>query len=148
MTRPGRPNLGAHHIDGLSGSASSKERVRVILETVIGKVTVKEGCEILGVSPARFAELRTEALQAAILGLEPKPVGRPRRRPSEADAEIAALKERVRSLEEDLVIAEARGVLGPGFLGGRLTVPPRADSKPGDAASRAVARKKGVQSEG
>jgi len=131
MTRPGRPNLGAHHVDGLEGSAASKERLRVILKTLSGEITVKEACSRLGLSPARFDELRTQALQAAVMGLEPKPMGRPRTVLSAEDATTRKLTARIQELEEDVVIAETRAELAE-VLGARSsTKAPKAEESSG-----------------
>ena len=39
----GRPNKGLGHVDGLDADAAQKERLRVILATLSGELTVNDG---------------------------------------------------------------------------------------------------------
>jgi hypothetical protein len=145
MNRPGRPNLGANHVDALSGSPMSKERLRMILLTLSGTLTVQKACARLGVSPARFATLRIEALQAAVDGLEPLPIGRPPRK--QADSATEALSAKVQALEEELRIAETRAEISA-ILPRSSEQPPgsrRASAGEGARARRPGARKKGAR---
>jgi hypothetical protein len=83
----GRPGLGVGHVDRLLGDEESKERLRVILRTTAGELTVEEACARLGIGESRFHEIRQAALQAALLALEVGPPGAPapslRRSPGE-----------------------------------------------------------------
>lgn len=92
MTTMGRPNKGVGHVDGLEGEDLQKERLRTILQTITGERTVQDACETLGIGRARFAELRSIALQSACDSLAPGKPGRPRTRDPERDAELAALR--------------------------------------------------------
>ena len=92
MTTMGRPNKGVGHVDGLEGEDLQKERLKTILETITGERTVQDACETLGIGRARFAELRSIALQGACDSLAPGRPGRPRTRDPERDAELAALR--------------------------------------------------------
>jgi hypothetical protein len=115
----GRPPKGAELVDGLESSSQAKERLKVILQTIAGELSVVDACARLNVSEARFHELRSEALHAAAAHLEPKPVGR---RPQQADAqaaETAALKEQIQELKIELratQIREELAILMPGVL--------------------------------
>jgi hypothetical protein len=102
----------------MDGSAEAKRRLKVILEVIAEKRTVKSACEELGLSEARYHELEWTALQGAVDSLEPKPAGRPPA-PNEIDPERAALEEEVRELRVNLRAAQIReeiAVLMPHLL--------------------------------
>src|SRR5262245_47139944 len=99
---PGRKPLGPRLAQHLEGSASAKERLEVILETIAGRLKVPQACERLGIGLAMFHRLRTEGLQAVLARLEPRPLGRPPRLMS-ADAEnISELTHVVQDLHLEL----------------------------------------------
>lgn len=117
----GRPNLGVGHVDHLVGSPHSKERLKAILQTILGELSVAEASEELGISPSRFAQLRESALFGALSALEPRPPGRPRTL-EEADVRaVRDLEAKITVLEKELVVNEARAELaiGLGREGGR-----------------------------
>jgi len=133
----GRPNKGLAHVDSLDAGAFEKDRLRVILATVTGEMSVTDGCETLGIGRAHFARIRTEALQGAIEALSPGRPGRPRR--AEPPAEVAAMKREItelrqqldkRVLERDLVVAMAGLEPSPEKGGGRQNQARRLSSKP------------------
>ena len=104
-----RPPEGPRLVRRLDGEAQAKERLEVILETVSGQLTVKEACEQLSISEARFHQLRQEALSSALKGLEPKARGRPKRAQASPEAErIAVLEAQVEGLETELLGARLR----------------------------------------
>jgi len=70
-----------------------------------------EACERLGISEQRFDQIRIEALQAAVHGLEPGAAGRPARVVSAAELEIEQLKERLTALEAERNAALLRAEL-------------------------------------
>lgn len=107
MTR-GRKPLGPKWVDTFEASGGAKRRLRLILETVAGQTSIPEACEALGVTEARFHEIRQEAIGAALQELEPKPPGRPPKVISEADARVAELEAEVRELRIDLRAAQVR----------------------------------------
>jgi len=104
----GRPPKGAGLVDGLESSALAKERLKIILQTIAGELSVVDACARLSVSEARFHELRAEALQAAAAQLEPKPAGRPAAIISREAQEAAALKAQIQELKIDLRAAQIR----------------------------------------
>ena len=106
----GRIPAGPEYVDvqHLHGSAQAKERLRVILETMMGKWRVGEACDRLGICEQRFRQLRAELLQAALERLEGRPAGRPRRRPTAAAAEVAALQEEIARLRRELDASKLR----------------------------------------
>ncbi len=102
-----RPPEGVGHVDRLDGPTELKHRLRVLLETLLGRVSVGQACEELGVSESRLHELRQQALVGALGALMPKPSGRP------ATADTTALREqelraRIGELEVDLQAALVR----------------------------------------
>ena len=50
----GRPPKGLSHVDSIPGDPEAKRRLKAILATMSGDLTVKEACEHLGVSESRF----------------------------------------------------------------------------------------------
>lgn len=73
-----RPNKGSAHVAKVQGDEVSKWRVAVILSTMPATRTVAEACHELGIRQTHFDNLRTQALQGAVEGLAPRPIGRPR----------------------------------------------------------------------
>lgn len=92
----------------MDGSEQAKMRLKVILEVIAGKRTVKSACEELSISDARYHELEREALQAAVDRLEPKPAGRPPTATLPSDPKLAALEEEVKELRVGLRAAQIR----------------------------------------
>jgi hypothetical protein len=106
--RKGRPAKGPKLVETLDGSEDAKRKLRIILETVTGKRSVEEACEVLGIGPAAFHKLRARTLQDAVHSLEPRPVGRPRKEVPKEATEIEALKAEVWQLKFDLQAARIR----------------------------------------
>lgn len=104
----GRPNKGVAHVDGCEGSARSKKRLQAVLRTISGELSVQEALSDLGIQRVQFADLRLRCLQGAVDALEPRPPGRPRKHDAETAQTIAALRERVASLERQLAKERAR----------------------------------------
>jgi hypothetical protein len=102
----GRRPSGPEYVEHLVGSAQAKERLRVVLETMAGRLRVGEACLLLKISEQRFHQLRAGLLQAALDELEPKPMGRPRR--AAVPAETALLMERLAERERELEAAQVR----------------------------------------
>src|SRR5438105_15685342 len=113
----GRYPSGPEYVDSLEGSEQAKKRLRVVLETMTGKLRVQEDCQILELSEQRFYQLREELLQAALERLEGRPAGRPRRPLAEEDPQLLAAK--VAELEAELRASSVREELAlalPGLL--------------------------------
>jgi hypothetical protein len=102
----GRTPSGPEVIEQLPGSAKAKERLRAILETMLGGLRVQHACDRLGISEQRFRQLREVLLQAGLASLEDRLAGRPRR-PAESE-ETAALRQRLAELERELQVAQVR----------------------------------------
>jgi len=107
----GRPRRGSDHVEGLDGSRVSKARLRALLLTMEGELSVKEGCGRLGIGPARFAALRGQMLGAALDALEPQSPGRPRKVRDEKSGRELELEERILELERELKATQVRAEL-------------------------------------
>ena len=94
-----------HHLDG---SARAKRRMEVILETIAGQRTVREACDCLGIEEAMFFRLRTQALQASVERLEPRPAGRPARGSSPELQQIVQLQHELAEKDLELKATEVR----------------------------------------
>jgi hypothetical protein len=143
MTR-GRPPKGLGHVDSLSGDAATKERMKVLLATLTGDLSVPAACTRLGLGESRFHELRHQALEAMHDGLIPRPAGRPPK-PPEEDEEVTQLKARIDWLEEELEISRLRTEIAmwkPSLLRDPISPPPeKGGSSP--RRSRRKRRRKG-----
>jgi hypothetical protein len=102
-----RPPDGVGHVDRLDGPEELKRRLRVLLETILGSVSVAQACEELGVSESRLHELRRQALVGALGALMPKPAGRPATAETTTERE-KNLEARIQELEVDLQAALVR----------------------------------------
>jgi hypothetical protein len=67
-------------VERLDGAEETKRRLALILETLTGQRSVAEVGHQLGLSARRLYELRFQALQDALDGLQPRPPGRPGQR--------------------------------------------------------------------
>ncbi len=99
----GRPPKGLSHVDSLPGDEASKAKLKTILATILGELTVAQARKRLGVSETRFHELRRQALEGMLSGVTPRPAGRPPA-PREPE-EVTELRERVAWLEEELEVS-------------------------------------------
>lgn len=104
----GRPPKGSSLVDGLEAPFEVKKRLKVILETLSGGLSVAEACKRLGVSETRLHELRQEALSAAAAGLQPKHAGRPRKETPQENSKIGQLEQEIRQLRLELRFAQTR----------------------------------------
>ncbi len=105
-----RPIVGPDLVDELEGNEEAKARLKTMLEQINGEVTVDEACAELGVARSTYFALRQRALSAAVIGLEPKPRGRPatRAETEEQERELAALKEQYEREFTELQMANLR----------------------------------------
>lgn len=103
----GRPPDGVSHVDRLEGPEELKRRLRLLLETIVGSVSVPQACAELGLSESRLHELRREALVGALGALMPRPSGRPAAAPVTTSREDE-LQSRVKELEVELQAAYVR----------------------------------------
>jgi hypothetical protein len=129
----GRIPAGPEYVEHLAGSDKAKERLRVLLETMLGKWRVQEACRRLDICEQRFRQLREEVMQAALASLEDRPSGRPRQ-PQESE-ETAALRRQVAELQRQLQAAQVREEIA-------LALPQVNKTVPDQTASPAAAPKK------
>ena len=89
-------------VDGTRASADARERMKVMLMTLSGPWSVRDGCERLGIRRTRFQDLRRRMIEGAVQALERGPAGRPQRRTDDACSESQELRRRVVELEHEL----------------------------------------------
>ena len=104
----GRPPEGLEHIDRVHGSFEAKQRLKTIVLSVLGDVTVVEACQRLKIGSSRFHVIRHAALQAAVERLEPHRAGRPHNKAHVFSAHVRALEERLEQSESDLIHERTR----------------------------------------
>lgn len=109
MIMGGRTPMGPRLVRHLEGSDQAKDRLEIILETLTGTLSIREACERLGIGEAMFHRLRNRVLQVAMADLEPRPRGRPRHHPSEAEQQCEALAGEMELLKSELLAATVRG---------------------------------------
>jgi hypothetical protein len=94
MERVGRKPRCLEHVDKLDGSSQAKERLKYLLATLSGELTIPEACAALEICESRFHQIRNEWLQAAVSSLEPATPGRP--------LQVSPESERIAELEQEL----------------------------------------------
>lgn len=104
----GRKPMGPRLVQHLDGSTWAKRRMEVILETIAGTRTVRGACDRLGIEEAMFFRIRTQALQACLERLEPRPAGRPPASSSPEYRQMVELTQRLAEKELELKAAEVR----------------------------------------
>lgn len=57
-------------LEQVKGTAEAKERLRVLLDVMLGDLEVEEACSRLKISEAEFHELRDRALQEMLNRME------------------------------------------------------------------------------
>jgi hypothetical protein len=97
----GRPIIGVDLIDRLDSPRAMRRRVRIVLATIAGSLTIAQACAELGVGRTQFHKLRWRVLEGAVDGLQSRPRGRPRQLPL-VSAEVQQLQARIRELEDAL----------------------------------------------
>jgi hypothetical protein len=102
----GRKPKGPDLVDGLEASALARQRLKVVLQSVAGEISVAEACRALDLSEAGFHKLRARILRGALDEAEPKTLGRPpKERPVET---VVALEKQIADLWADLRAAQIR----------------------------------------
>jgi len=92
----------------IEASEEARERVRIILLTLTGQWSVKEGMQRLGISRTRFQDLRRRMLGGAVEMLEPGLPGRPPKRVAQEEPSIRSLRRELLELMRELRIARTR----------------------------------------
>jgi hypothetical protein len=92
----------------LEGPRATRERLRVLLDTLSGRIALEAAGARLGLGRTRVLALRREALQGALEALAPRPLGRPRAPGGPGSPDLRRLQARVRELELALQAALVR----------------------------------------
>jgi hypothetical protein len=96
-------------VDGLPASDLAKERLKAILGTISGDLTIAEASAELGICEQRFHVLRHGCLEASVKALEPGRMGRPPKTPGPVDEEeLAGLRAENEALRHELQVAGVR----------------------------------------
>jgi hypothetical protein len=96
-------------VDRLPASDLAKERLKAILGTMSGEVTIPQASAKLGICEARVHVLRHDCLEASVKALEPGRMGRPPKTPESVDQEeLARLRAENESLRHELQVAGVR----------------------------------------
>ena len=106
MPRRGRPVQGPELVK--DGSEQAQQRLKVVLATLGGSMTIEQACSALGIGRSAFHKLRSQFLARAPDLLEPRPRGRRRRVPTEADQRLAQLQQEIVQLKLDLKAQQVR----------------------------------------
>ena len=128
----GRPIEGAKLVDRVEGSEQAKQRLRIILQTLSGELTVPQACASLNISEARFHELRNGWMQDSCAALEPKPLGRPKETTPEQEQALLKLHRENQMLEIHLRAAQIRteiALVAPHLLDRTLLPPIESEKK-------------------
>ena len=104
----GRPPLGSDIVEHLDADPNTKERLKILLQTIAGELAVPDACQKLDISQARFFELRATMLKGAVESLQPKPVGRPVRQIRPETERIQQLEQQNLDLRVHLAAAQLR----------------------------------------
>ena len=90
----------------------ARKRVAIMVAVRGGRLSVEEAARELGISRKTYYEWEQRALSAMTEAMTNRPPGRPRSRP---DPQVVALQERVRDLEDEVIMLretqEARQLL-------------------------------------
>jgi len=95
-------------VDCLDGSETARLRLRIIIQTLTGELTISQACQRLGIGRSRFHQLRQRFLASATDLLEPMPRGPAPQTPDAKDARIAQLQKEIAQLKLDLTAAHVR----------------------------------------
>jgi len=89
-------------VDGTRASPDARERTKVMLMTLSGPWSVRDGYERLGIRRTRFQDLRRRMIKGAVQALERGPAGRPPRTTDDTGPESQEVRRRVVELEHEL----------------------------------------------
>lgn len=107
----GRPPLKSALVDALQGPLETKRRLRVILATVSGEMTVAQACEELSIGETRFFDLRRQALESALAGIEPGEPGRPAQTETPDAVKVKQLQKQLDDVKYELYTAKVKAEL-------------------------------------
>jgi hypothetical protein len=120
MRKPHKAPKKPHGVQG--GSSEATRFAVVILEVLAGGRTPTDAAQVLGVTPPRYYQLETRALEGLVAALEPRPKGKqPSPQGRIAQLEKALGEARRESLRQQALVRAAQRSLG--------IKPPVADGK-------------------
>ena len=108
MAKRGRPIQGAQLVPSVPGSQTARQRLVVVLQTLAGALSIEDACSILGIKRSGFHKLRQQFLAQALGLLEPRPRGRRRREPTEAEQQVQRLQQEIVQLKLQLKATQIR----------------------------------------
>ncbi|HEY7195243.1 MAG TPA: hypothetical protein VH439_15985 [Gemmatimonadales bacterium] len=103
----GRPIVGLDLINGIAAPRAARRRVRLVLATLVGQLSVGEACAQLGVRRSRFHVLRQQVLRGALEAASTRPRGRPRG-PVDETSTVRHLRAQIDELELALRTTQLR----------------------------------------
>ena len=107
--RRGRPALGAEAVkEGGGASALAAARLRAIMATIAGTMSVDAACADLGVGRSRFHAMRRHFLEQAAGLLEPQAPGPRAPEPSAAETAVERLQQETARLKLELMASKVR----------------------------------------
>jgi len=133
----GRKASVGHAVDRTAGSALAKQRAKAIYEVYFGRCTVAQACNRLGVSEARFHQLKDQLMEASVAGVEPRPAGRPAKGVTPEQAQQAAVERERQAMQVQLGMAQTRAELA--LVLPRVVQP--ADTPPASAPEKKTRRR-------
>lgn len=111
----GRPPKKSALVDAIAGPDETRERLRVILATVSGELTIPQACEKLKIGETRFYDLRAQALEAAFKGILPGVPGRPSKEETPEQQKLREMQEKLDTMELELKTAKIKAELAQGL---------------------------------
>lgn len=106
--KAGRPALRSNLVDQFDADSYTKGRLKILLQTIAGELSVPDACHKLRISQSRFFELRSSMLHGALAGLQPKPAGRPTHKMDPESERIKQLQQENLDLRVHLAAAQLR----------------------------------------
>ena len=123
MKRGRRPRKSAL-VDSLSGPEETKQRLRVIMATISGELSIADACARLGIQETRFFDLRAQALEGALNGIAPGKPGRPSREDTPEQMKLKEMQKRLDAMEIELQAARIKVELAEVMATGNPPLPP------------------------
>lgn len=131
----GRPPQKTALVESLTGPEELKARLRVILATLAGELTIAQACEQLQVGESRFHELRKQALEGALKAIEPGQAGRPGQHLTPEQVKLQEMQKQLDQLELELRASKAETEVA-------RTMPHLLKAKPGEQAPYSPLKKR------
>jgi transposase len=126
----GRRPAGLDYVDRLRDyDEETRQRVKVVLQTMFEGLSVNAACAILKISPQRFHQLREDFIREGLEGIKPRPKGRPKSLPSPQQQEMERLQQELADARVELRAAQARAEIAT-VLPRVLQTPPKPSTEP------------------